>query len=47
MRELELRVCVVAAHGASRKPYWRLAAEYGVTIAAALLSGYLIIYARL
>jgi len=47
MRELELRVYIVPARRASRKPYWRLAAEYGVTIAAALLAGYLIVYARL
>lgn len=47
MRELVLRVHVLVARTPKRKPYWRLAAEYGVTIAAALLAGYLIVYARL
>ena len=47
MRELELRVYVVTAPEPSRKPYWRLVAEYGVTIVAALLAGYLIVHARL
>lgn len=47
MRELELRVYVVAAAEAPQKPYWRLIAEYGVTIVAALLASYLIVYARL
>lgn len=47
MRELVLRVYVLAACAPPRKPYWRLAAEYGVTIAAALLAGYLIVHLRL
>lgn len=47
MRELVLRVYVLAACAPPRKPYWRLAAEYGVAIAAALFAGYLIVYLRL
>lgn len=47
MRELELRLYVLAEPERPRKPYWRLAAEYGVTIAAALLAGFLIVYARM
>lgn len=47
MRELGSRIYVVPAPEPLRKPYWRLVAEYGVTILAALLAGYLIVHARL
>jgi hypothetical protein len=47
MHQLELRVYVLAASEPRRNPYWRLAAEYGVTIAAALFAAFLIVYARL